>query len=107
MRRIGPHLSQCETDRPMNSIHYIAVWTDSGSLVGCNHVHQTVTSAVACINTAGGFVLAVGTSLRELTPAEQEEFKTATYGRDLDAKTTHQLRACFDWIPVNLASPGA
>jgi hypothetical protein len=43
----------------MNSIYYFAAWTDSGFLLGCDHEHQTVTEAVACISCAGGVAEAV------------------------------------------------
>jgi hypothetical protein len=99
------HLSHNESETQMVQLHYVAAWTESGCLLGCNHAHKTVTSAVACINTAGGFVVAVETSFRELTPAEQEEFRNAMYGQDPDSRIKHQLRACFDWLTVNLPSP--
>ncbi|MGA8490342.1 MAG: hypothetical protein WB711_07970 [Terriglobales bacterium] len=65
----------------MSSTFYFAAWTDSGCLLGCDHEHQTVTSAVACITCAGGYVVAAEKSvLRALTDAEEEEFQRAMYG---------------------------
>jgi hypothetical protein len=64
------------------AVFYFAAWTDSGCLCGSDHQHQTVLSAMACINTAGGYVVAVETRsglLRELTDAEEAEFQLAKY----------------------------
>jgi len=63
------------------SLHYFAAWTDSGCLLGCDHEHMSVLSAVACISTAGGYVVAVENGqLRELNPKEEMEFRLALYG---------------------------
>jgi hypothetical protein len=71
----------------MPSIFYFAAWTDSGCLLGCDHEHQTVTSAAACISCAGGYVLAVERSiLRPPTDAEEAEFQRAMYGSKAEAK---------------------
>ena len=61
--------------------HYFAAWTDSGCLLGCDHEHQTIASAVACIPCAGGYVVAVedGT-LHGLNDNEVMEFQAAMYG---------------------------
>ncbi len=62
-------------------MYYFAAWTDSGFLLGCDHQHQTVTSAVACISCAGGYVIAVEDGvLRELNDVEEAEFQLARYG---------------------------
>ena len=62
-------------------MHYFAAWTDSGFLLGCEHEHATVISAVACITNAGGYVIAVENGLmRELNEAEEKEFQNALYG---------------------------
>jgi len=62
----------------MNSIYYFAAWTDSGFLLGCDHEHQTVAEAVACISWAGGYVVAVeNNALRALTDDEEAEFQRA------------------------------
>ena len=63
------------------ALFYFAAWTDSGCLLGCSHEHKTVTSAVACISCAGGYVVAVeGGALRELNSKEEAEFQYANYG---------------------------
>ena len=60
---------------------YIAVYTDSGMLIGCDHKHKTVTSATACISESGGYVVAIrrGKYL-PLTDAEEIEFQQARHG---------------------------
>jgi hypothetical protein len=56
----------------MNSIYYFAAWTDSGFLLGCDHEHETVPEAVACISCGGGYVIAVENNvLRALTDEEE------------------------------------
>ena len=70
----------------MSSTFYFSAWTDSGCLLGCPHEHQTVTSAVACISCAGGYVIAVEKGgLRALTDLEEVEFKKAMYGSTVDS----------------------
>ncbi len=65
----------------MRKAHYIAVHTDSGSILGCAHKHKTVTSATACISEPGGYVVAVRRrKYRELTDAEEAEFQMAMFG---------------------------
>jgi hypothetical protein len=65
----------------MRSVCYFATWTDSGCVLGCEHQHQTVTAAAACISSAGGYVVAVENGvLRALTDEEEVEFQTAMYG---------------------------
>lgn len=62
----------------MSSIYYFAAWTDSGCLLGCDHEHQTVSDAVACISCAGGYVIAVENSVyRPLNDIEEAEFQGA------------------------------
>ena len=59
-------------------ICYLAAWTDSGCLRGCDHEHQTVPEAVACISCAGGYVIAVENKVfRALNDAEEAEFQSA------------------------------
>jgi hypothetical protein len=71
----------------MRSTFYFAAWTDSGCLLGCDHQHQTVTSAAACISCAAGYVVAVEKGvLRALTDAEETEFQQAMYGSNAEAK---------------------
>ena len=65
----------------MPSLCYFAAYTDSGCLIGCEHEHATVISAVACISSAGGYVIAVENHrLRELNDTEEAEFQLARYG---------------------------
>ena len=77
----------------MPSLHYFAAWTDSGCLMGCDHEHATVVSAVACLSVPGGFVMAVehretraltertlterALTERALTEEEEREFQEA------------------------------
>lgn len=57
--------------------YYFAAWTDSGFLLGCDHKHNTVTEAVACISCAGGYVIAVGNGVyRALNDVEEREFES-------------------------------
>src|SRR5271154_835220 len=71
----------------MPPTYYFSAWTDSGCLLGCDHEHQTVTSAAACISCAGGYVIAVEKGvLRALTDAEEEEFQNAMYGSKAEAR---------------------
>jgi hypothetical protein len=65
----------------MPSLYYFAAWTDSGCLLGCDHQHLTVISAVACISCAGGYVIAVeNREYRELNSKEEAEFQSALRG---------------------------
>jgi hypothetical protein len=68
----------------MSSTFYFSAWTDSGCLLGCPHEHPTVTSAVACIACAGGYVIAIEKGvLRALTDVEEVEFQKAMYGSEV------------------------
>jgi hypothetical protein len=70
----------------MHSTFYFAAWTDSGCLLGCDHEHQTVTSAVPCISCAGGYVIAVERGmLRAMTDGEEAEFQHAMYGTEAES----------------------
>jgi hypothetical protein len=63
------------------SLYYFAAWTDSHCLLGCEHEHETVISAVACCIPAGAYVIAVENGhLRELNEKEELEFQYAMYG---------------------------
>jgi hypothetical protein len=63
------------------SLYYFAAWKDSGCLMGCDHEHPTVISAVVCISCAGGYVVAVENGrLRELNDKEERDFQLARYG---------------------------
>jgi hypothetical protein len=84
----------------MKQIYYFAAWTDSDCLLGCDHQHQTVTSATACINVAGGYVMAVETSLRELTGREEAEFQLAKYGIGGDPPPDAGRIRPLGWLPA-------
>ena len=58
----------------MNSIHYSAAWTECGCLISCDHSHARVREAVACIRTAGAYVVAV-----ELSVSEEAQFQFSLY----------------------------
>jgi hypothetical protein len=63
------------------SPYYFAAWTDSGCLLGCDHEHPTVISAVVCISCTGEYVVAVENGrLRELNDGEERDFQLARYG---------------------------
>jgi hypothetical protein len=66
--------------------YYSACWTDSGCLLSCWHAHPTIKEATACINCAGGYVVAIENgALRTLTPDEEAEFELA-----IDASRTNR-----------------
>ena len=86
----------------MSSIYYFSAWTDSGCFLGCEHEHSTVTSAVACISRAGGYVLAVEKGVqRTLNDREQAEFQTAMFGskaesaRDASSEGMFSVESCW------------
>jgi hypothetical protein len=67
----------------MPSPNYFAACTDSGFLLGCDHQHMTVVSAVVCAQSAGAgaYVVAVEDgALRQLNDKEEREFQLAMYG---------------------------
>ena len=67
----------------MRLVYYFAAWTDSGCLLGCDHQHETVISATACISHAGCYVIAVEDGeLRALTDQEEIGFQHAMRGLD-------------------------
>ena len=77
----------------MADIYYLAAWTDSGCILGCDHKHLTVLSAVACISSAGGYVVAVENgTLRPLTSREEQEFQFAMYGTEIVRGSLRPLR---------------
>lgn len=66
----------------MGKRQFVAVYTDSGCLLGCEHKHQNVTTAAACISQPGGYVVAVRRrKYLPLTEAEEAEFQQAMFGR--------------------------
>ena len=72
----------------MGKRYFVAVSTDSGTcLVGCNHKHQNVTTAAACISELGGYVVAVRRGKYfPLTDAEEAEFQKLMYGQSESPK---------------------
>lgn len=71
---------------------YVAVHTDSDLLCGCPHKHPNVMTATACISEPGGYVVAVSRGkMRQLTEAEEADFKEAKYGRTESVKQTPDL----------------
>jgi hypothetical protein len=66
----------------MKATYYLASYAEGKFLVTCSHAHLAVHSAVACISTAGGYVVAVEDGLlRALTDAEEVEFQKAVRGQ--------------------------
>ena len=64
---------------------YHRAQSNNGYLRLCSHSHATLVSAVACISSAGEFIVARKTVLfRALTNAEQMEYKNAVYGGAID-----------------------
>jgi hypothetical protein len=94
----------------MASTFYFSAWTDSGCLLGCDHEHQTVTSATACISHAGGYVIAVEKGvLRALTDAEEVEFQTANYGSKAESAkevTSENVLTILFTIRIRVADQG-
>jgi hypothetical protein len=91
----------------MSSIYYFSAWTDSGCLLGCEHEHSTVTSAVACLSCAGGYVLAVENGVqRTLNDAEQAEFHTAMFGTKAESAQDDSPKGMFA-IASGLRTRGA
>jgi hypothetical protein len=65
-------------------LYYFSAWTDSGCLLGCEHLHSSVISAANCISEAGGYVIAVEKGrLRALDQGEEKLFELAIHGGSL------------------------
>ena len=87
----------------MSSIYYFAAWTDSGCLLGCDHEHESVTEAVACMSCACGYVIAVENKVyRALNDSEEAEFQGAPRLVPKPAELQYEesgyavmIRACF------------
>lgn len=64
----------------MSSTRYCAAGLECGCLVTCGHSHESVGEAVACIRTAGAYVVAVhfGT-MRSLNQLEEGQFQSAIH----------------------------
>jgi hypothetical protein len=68
-------------------LHYFAAWTDSGLLLGCDHLHGNVISAANCISEGGGYVVAVQNGrLRALKETEEKLFQMALYGACISSR---------------------
>jgi len=64
-----------------HDIYYVAAYTDSGRLMVCDHQHQTILSAAACMSSAGSYVVAVDNGqIRQLNSAEENEFQRIIHG---------------------------
>ena len=80
----------------MASLYYFAAWTDSGRLLGCEHQHHTVVSAVVCAQSdgSGAYVAAVEDGIvRQLDEAEDREFQVAMYGAGGVRRQVRRIRA--------------
>src|SRR5215475_3395775 len=72
----------------MSSSYYSAAWTECGCFITCFHLHRTVSQAVACICSAGGYVVAVQNGvMRSLTEAEGTEFQCAVSSHSAGSPT--------------------
>jgi hypothetical protein len=97
--------SQSETEKvticPL--LYYFAACTDYGCVVGCDHEHSTVASAVACISNAGGYVIAVENGqLRKLNEEEEKQYQSTMYDTE---PFRHQSRP-LGWVGwPNLLDP--
>ena len=87
------------------SAYYVAAFTDSGCLQACNHQHVTVTAAVACVSTAGGFVLAMENDApRALSDTEENEFQCAMYGKGSAGVDAASPQVALRWPKVLVQS---
>jgi hypothetical protein len=84
----------------MEKVHYLAAWTDSGLFFVCDHEHQTVASAVACISVAGGYVVAFETEQRELNDREMAEFQRAMFGTSSELQIDKVPNRPLGWLPA-------
>lgn len=78
-------LSKFETEKAtiFPPLYYFAACTDYDCVAGCDHKHATLTAAVACIQSAGGYVIAVENGqLRKLDEEEERQYKSAMYGTE-------------------------
>jgi hypothetical protein len=65
----------------VNPAYYSAAWTECGCFITCSHHHRRVREAVACIRTAGGYVVAVHAGIMRSLAAEEEiEFQDVAHG---------------------------
>ena len=79
--------------------YYEAWYTDSGCTIGCDHKHETIASATACISQAGGYVVAIrNRTYRALNAVEEARFQEALHGAKGTRKT--ELPAFPDTVPA-------
>ncbi len=65
----------------MGKRHFVAVYTDSGCILGCDHKHQNVATATACVSQPGGYIVAVRRrKYLPLTDGEEAEFQRLMFG---------------------------
>jgi hypothetical protein len=65
----------------VNPAYYSAAWTECGCLITCSHHQPSVREAVACIRTAGGYVVSVHVGvMRSLTAEEEIESQDVAHG---------------------------
>jgi len=65
----------------MGKRYFVAVYTDSGCVIACDHKHPNVSTATACIAQAGGYVVAARRGkFLALTESEEAQFQVAMYG---------------------------
>jgi hypothetical protein len=68
----------------MATTYHRAECTDGGLRL-CSHAHATLISAVACISSAGEYIVAQQDgAFRALTDVEQLEYEYAIYGGAID-----------------------
>jgi len=68
----------------MATTYHRAECTDGGLRL-CSHAHATLISAVACISSAGEYIVARQDGVfRALTDVEQVEYEYAIYGGAID-----------------------
>lgn len=71
----------------MKHIWYNAAYTEGECLIACNHEHQTVIAATACISWTAGFVVGVENGIiRALDDAEEIAFQDAMYGSKVEVR---------------------
>ena len=65
----------------MGKRHFVAVHTDSGCLIACDHKHQNVATATACVSQPGGYVVAIRRrKYLPLTESEEADFQQLMFG---------------------------
>jgi len=70
-----------------SATHYVAFWSEGNVLILCGHQHKTLPEAVACIQSADGFVKAFTDGReRPLTEEERQQLVRVLLDLYLDAK---------------------